>query len=73
VANEMAVERPTYPVTISFFKEHQMKIEDFADNQPAFVLEQFFAGRTQGWDVKLSRFETLQNQFRIEAEGQWGI
>ena len=48
-----------------------MKIEDFADKKPAFVLEQFFAGRTQGWGLPLSRFETFQNQFKIGAKGHW--
>jgi hypothetical protein len=48
-----------------------MKVQDFASKEPSFVLEDFFEGKTQGWGVTLSRFETLQNQFKIEAEGRW--
>lgn len=48
-----------------------MKIEDFAGKTPVFTLERFFGGRLEGWGITLNRFETLQNQFRIEAEGHW--
>lgn len=48
-----------------------MKVQDFADKQPEFVLEQFFSGRTEGWGITLSRGETFVNQFRIKAEGHW--
>lgn len=48
-----------------------MKVQDFAEKRPEFVLEQFFSGRTEGWGITLSRGETFVNQFRINAEGHW--
>lgn len=48
-----------------------MKIEDFADKKPAFILEQFFSGSLRGWGVTLGRMGGLQNRFAIEAEGRW--
>jgi hypothetical protein len=48
-----------------------MKITDFAGKTPTLLLEEFFNGRLNGWGVTLTRFESLQNQFRIEAEGMW--
>lgn len=48
-----------------------MKIADFRDRMPALRLEEFFSGRLQGWGVTLSRFESFQNQFKIDAEGEW--
>lgn len=48
-----------------------MKIEDFADKKPAFILEQFFSGRLKGWGVILGRMGGLQTRFTIEAEGRW--
>lgn len=48
-----------------------MKITDFESKQPRFKLEEFFSGRLRGWGVTLTRFESFQNQFRIEAQGSW--
>jgi len=50
-----------------------MKISDFEEKRPTFRLEEFFTGRVQGWGVTLSRFEVLQNQFKIEAVGSWDV
>ncbi len=48
-----------------------MKISDFQRRMPLLRLEEFFSGRLQGWGVTLSRFESFQNQFKIDAEGEW--
>lgn len=48
-----------------------MKIEDFARNQPPFVLEQFFHGSLRGWGVTIGRLGGFHNRFRIEATGTW--
>ena len=48
-----------------------MDIDDFAGRSPPLVLEEFFAGRVEGWGILQSRFGTLRRQFRIEAEGEW--
>jgi Protein of unknown function (DUF3833) len=39
--------------------------------RPNLILEQFFAGTVSGWGMTLSRSGTVQNQFSIEAEGEW--
>ena len=49
----------------------EMKVEDFAGREPAFVLEDWFAGPAEGWGIMQSRFGTLRRQFRIDARGQW--
>ena len=48
-----------------------MKIAEFADGKPQFVLEEFFSGRLKGWGLTLGRMGGLQNRFTIEAEGRW--
>lgn len=48
-----------------------MKIEDFASKRPVLLLENFFAGATQGWGVMQNRFGTYQSQFSIKAHGGW--
>jgi hypothetical protein len=39
--------------------------------RPILELEQFFAGRVDGWGVTLSRGGAVQNQFCVQAEGEW--
>lgn len=49
----------------------RMHVEDFAQNRPDLVLEQFFAGPIRGWGIVQDRFGRLQRQFHVEAQGQW--
>jgi hypothetical protein len=48
-----------------------MKIEDFADTQPEFVLEEYFAGKTTAWGIFEDRFGNVQSQFVVTIEGTW--
>ena len=48
-----------------------MRLEDFADKKPAFILEEFFSGSLRGWGVTFGRLGGLQNRFTIAAEGRW--
>lgn len=49
----------------------KMRVAEFAGRQPEMVLEQWFAGRTQGWGIVQDRFGKLQRQFQVEADGTW--
>lgn len=48
-----------------------MNIDDFADQRPQIVLENFFSGSLRGWGITLSRMGSLQNRFTVEAEGHY--
>ena len=48
-----------------------MNIDDFANQRPLFVLENFFSGSLRGWGITLGRIGGLQNRFTIEAEGRY--
>lgn len=39
--------------------------------RPNLVLEDYFAGQTNGWGVTQGRRGTLKNQFTISAQGLW--
>jgi hypothetical protein len=52
-------------------EETIVKIEDFVDQKPGFILEEFFSGSLRGWGVTLGRLGGLQNRFTIQAEGRW--
>ena len=46
-----------------------MKIEDFADQAPAFRPEALFTRRLQGWGVMEGVTGGLQKRFTVQAEG----
>lgn len=46
-----------------------MKIEDFAGNEPKFVLEEFFEGRSQATGVFYDRFGDIRRQFTVDIVG----
>jgi hypothetical protein len=48
-----------------------MKIEDFVDIQPEFVLEEYFEGRTMAWGMFEDRFGNVQRQFVVTMDGSW--
>ena len=48
-----------------------MDIEDFADTQPRFVLEQYFAGKSRAWGIFQDRFGNLRRSFVVDIDGQW--
>ena len=40
-----------------------MKIEDFENTEPKFVLEEYFLGKTKAWGMFEDRFGRIQRQF----------
>lgn len=48
-----------------------MKPEDFADREPRFRIEDYFAGKTRAWGLFQDRFGTLRRQFVVDIEGTW--
>jgi hypothetical protein len=48
-----------------------MQIEDFQQTEPAFVLEEYFEGKTIAWGLFEDRFGNVQRQFVVDIDGQW--
>lgn len=48
-----------------------MKIEDFADKEPRFVVEDFFQGKTRASGIFQDRFGNLRRSFVVDIEGTW--
>lgn len=48
-----------------------MKPEDFAGNEPRFLIEEYFAGKTRAWGMFQDRFGKLRRQFVVDIEGTW--
>ena len=48
-----------------------MKLEDFSDTKPEFVLEAYFAGETRAWGIFEDRFGNLRRQFVVDITGTW--
>jgi len=48
-----------------------MKPEDFAGNEPRFLIEDYFAGKTRAWGIFQDRFGKLRRQFVVDIEGTW--
>ena len=48
-----------------------MKIEDFENTQPVFLLEDYFAGEVQAAGIFEDRFGILRRQFTVDINGTW--
>jgi Protein of unknown function (DUF3833) len=48
-----------------------MKPEDFADREPRFRPEDYFAGKTRAWGIFQDRFGTVRRQFTVDIDGSW--
>lgn len=48
-----------------------MKPQDFAEQEPRLLIEEYFAGKTQAWGIFQDRFGTLRRQFRVDIDGTW--
>jgi len=48
-----------------------MKPEDFAGNEPRFLIEEYFVGKTKAWGIFQDRFGKLRRQFVVDIEGTW--
>lgn len=46
-----------------------MKVEDYANNQPAFNLYNYFSGNTRGWGMVQDRGGNLKRQFVVDIVG----
>ncbi|MCB2108266.1 MAG: DUF3833 domain-containing protein [Rhodobacteraceae bacterium] len=49
----------------------KMKPEDFANQDPRFVLENYFSGQTKAWGIFEDRFGNLRRQFVVDINGTW--
>jgi hypothetical protein len=48
-----------------------MKPQDFANEQPHLILEEFFAGQTRAWGIFEDRFGDVRAQFVVDISGTW--
>ena len=48
-----------------------MKINDFKNATPLFVLEDYFQGKTRAWGLFEDRFGTVRRQFVVDITGTW--
>ena len=48
-----------------------MKPEDFKEQEPRFVLEDYFEGKTKAWGMFHDRFGALRRQFVVDITGTW--
>ena len=48
-----------------------MKPEDFANQEPRLVLEDYFLGETRAWGIFEDRFGTLRRSFVVDITGTW--
>jgi hypothetical protein len=48
-----------------------MKPQDFANDQPRLILEEFFAGQTKAWGMFEDRFGNVRAQFVVNIDGTW--
>lgn len=46
-----------------------MKVSDFEGNEPKFVLEDFFQGRTEASGIFYDRFGDIRRQFTVDIQG----
>ena len=48
-----------------------MKISDFENAEPRFLVEEYFQGKTWAWGIFEDRFGKLRRSFRVDIEGDW--
>ena len=48
-----------------------MKIEDFENTQPSFVLEDYFKGKVRAAGIFEDRFGKIRRQFTVDITGTW--
>ena len=48
-----------------------MKPDDFANNNPKLILEEYFVGKTRAWGIFEDRFGKVKRQFVVDIEGTW--
>jgi len=50
---------------------NSMKVSDFSDQTPEFVLEEYFNGRTRAAGLFEDRFGNIKRQFIVDIVGTW--
>lgn len=48
-----------------------MPVQDYKDNSPELVLEDYFKGKTTAWGVFRDRFGKVRKQFVVDVTGEW--
>lgn len=48
-----------------------MKVEDFAQQSPRFLMEEYFVGKTKGNGIFFDRSGTARVFFTVDLEGKW--
>ena len=48
---------------------NNMKLDDFANKQPVFKLEDYFLGKTSASGLFIDRFGKVRRQFTVDMEG----
>jgi hypothetical protein len=48
-----------------------LNLQDFADKEPRFILEEFFSGSLRGYGMTIGRLGGFQNRFTIDARGRF--
>ncbi len=48
-----------------------MNVDQYQDQGPAFVLEEYFDGRLEAWGVIESRSGKILRQFKVTIDGDW--
>ena len=48
-----------------------MKPQDFSNNEPRLVLEEYFDGTTRAWGIFEDRFGDVRRQFTVDITGRW--
>tara|TARA_Y100001970_G_scaffold124859_1_gene154564 strand:- start:11906 stop:12373 length:468 start_codon:yes stop_codon:yes gene_type:complete len=48
-----------------------MKLSEFKNTKPRFLLEEYFVGNCKAWGVFESRRGKIKNQFSVDIKGTW--
>lgn len=48
-----------------------MKLEQFEDQSPQLILEEYFDGKLYAWGIFEDRFGNLRRSFQVEIDGHW--
>ena len=48
-----------------------MKPSNFKDEEPKFILEDYFSGKTKAWGIFEDRFGNIKRQFTVDINGSW--
>ena len=49
----------------------EMKVAEFENRKPQFILEDYFQGKTRAWGLFENRFGKVRRQFVVDITGSW--